>query len=77
MKDDVSLREHKVTKGSKIMMIGSTVNDLTTVVTPDPKVLKEEEKRAAAASKESFCKQKVGSFIMKELVIMSPLLMFF
>ncbi len=59
MKDEGSLRDHKVTKGSKIMLVGSTVSDVMSVSAPDPKVLKEEEKAAASASKEPLCKQKV------------------
>ncbi len=58
MKDECSLRDHKVTKSSKIMLVGSTVSDVMSVSAPDPKVLKEEEK-AASASKLSLSKQKV------------------
>ena len=60
MKDESTLREQKVTKGSKIMLVGSTVNDIMSVTAPDPKVLKEEEKAAVAASKEPLSKQKVN-----------------
>ncbi len=59
MQDDASLRENKVTKGSKIMLIGSTVSDVMSVSAPNPKVLKEEESQAAAARKEPLSKQKV------------------
>ena len=46
---------------SKIMLVGSTVTDVMSVTAPDPKVLKEEEKAAAAASgsKEPISRQKV------------------
>lgn len=59
MKDEATLREQKVTSGSKIMLVGSTVSDVMSVTAPDPKVLKEEEKKEAAAAKEPLCKQKV------------------
>ncbi len=60
MQDDKTLRDHKVSKSSKIMLVGSTVNDVMSVTAPDPKVLKEEEKAAASASKEPISKQKVN-----------------
>jgi len=62
MKDDQTLREHKVVKGSKIMLVGSTVNDVLSVSAPDPKVLKQEEKEAI--SKEALCKQKPHKTIL-------------
>ena len=58
MKDEATLRDQKVTGGSKIMLIGSTVSDVMSVTAPDPKVLKEEEKKEAAA-KEALSTQKV------------------
>ena len=58
MRDNETLRQHKVVKGSKIMLVGSTVNDVMSVTAPDPKVLKAEEKEAAA-SKTNLSKQKV------------------
>lgn len=62
MKDEGTLRDHKVTKGSKIMLIGSTVNDVLAVSAPDPKALKAEMKAEEAAVKDPLSKQKV-SFI--------------
>ena len=59
MKDEATLREQKVNKGARIMLIGSTVNDVMSVSAPDPKILKQEEKEAAAAAKQSLCKLKV------------------
>ena len=59
MKDEATLREQKVNKGARIMLVGSTVNDVMSVSAPDPKILKQEEKEAAAASKTALSKQKV------------------
>lgn len=50
-KDQSTLRDLKVTKGAKVMVVGSTMNDVLQVTnTPSAKELQEEEK--AAASKE-------------------------
>lgn len=65
-KDEATLREFKVTKGSKIMVIGSTVNDVMSVSAPDPKVLKEEEKAAAAANKEPLSTLKPHKTILEK-----------
>jgi len=57
-KDDSTLRDLKVTKSAKIMVVGSTMNDVLQVTnTPTQKELQEEEK--AAASKEPLSEQKV------------------
>ena len=65
MKDDVTLREHGVIKGSKIMVIGSTVTDVMSVSAPDAKTMKEIEKQNASAGKDPICKQKVMSLTRK------------
>ena len=59
MKDDATLRENKVTNGSKIMVVGSTVTDVLAVNEPVRKPLKGNEKAEAVVSKEPLCKQKV------------------
>ena len=61
MRDDATLREHEVKKNAKIMLVGSTVNDVMSVSAPDMKALKEEEKKEKAASTEPLTKQKVNS----------------
>ena len=53
----MTLRQLKVTKGAKIMVVGSTLTAVMSVSAPDPKVLKQEE--AAVAQKEALCNQKV------------------
>jgi len=59
-KDESTLRELKVTKTAKFMVVGSTMNDVLQVTnTPTQKELQEEEK-AATASKEPLSEQKVG-----------------
>lgn len=46
LKDDSTLRDIKLTKGAKMMVIGSTIQDVLTVAPPDP----ESTKPAVAAS---------------------------
>ena len=57
----MTLRQLKVTKGAKIMVVGSTLTAVMSVSAPDPKVLKQEE--AAVAQKEALCNQKVQLWI--------------
>lgn len=59
-KDESTLRDLKVTKAAKIMVVGSTMNDVLQVTnTPSQKELQEEEK--AASSKEPLSQQKVDA----------------
>jgi len=60
MNDDATLRENKVTNGSKIMVVGSTINDVLAVTEPALKTHKQNDKFDTVSSKEPFCKQKVG-----------------
>jgi len=60
MNDDASLRENKVTNGSKIMVVGSTINDVLAVTEPAVKTQKQNDKLEPVSSKEPFCKQKVN-----------------
>ena len=46
LKDDITLRDIKLTKGAKMMVIGSTIQDVLTVAPPDP----ESTKPAASTS---------------------------
>ena len=59
MKDGATLREHGVQADSRVMMVGSTVNDIISVSVPDPKAMKELESEAASCSKTPLCTQKV------------------
>jgi len=59
MNDDATLRDNKVTKGSKIMVVGSTINDVLAVTEPAVKTQKQNDKLDLVSSKEPFCKQKV------------------
>ena len=61
MRDDATLRDHKVVKGSKIMVIGSTVTDVMSVSAPDAQTMKEIAKQDSASGKEPLCKQKVSA----------------
>jgi len=59
MNDDATLRDNKVTNGSKIMVVGSTINDVLAVTEPAVKTQKQNDKVDPVTSKEPFCKQKV------------------
>ncbi|PSN43632.1 Ubiquitin domain-containing protein UBFD1 [Blattella germanica] len=55
-KDERTLRELGVTKGAKVMVVGSKLDDVLAVSTPSKQDLQDE--KMAATSKEPFCKQK-------------------
>ena len=59
MKDDATLRENKIAKGSKIMVVGSTVTDVLAVNEPARKPVQGTEKVESSSSKEPLCRQKV------------------
>ncbi|XP_048762513.1 ubiquitin domain-containing protein UBFD1-like isoform X2 [Ostrea edulis] len=56
-KDESTLKDLKVTKGAKIMVVGSTLNDVLSVSKPSPQELQEAAK-ASAATKEPLSQQK-------------------
>ncbi len=56
--EDKTLREIKVTNGAKIMVVGSTINDVLAVNTP--KEVIQQEVKAEENKKEPLCRQKVG-----------------
>lgn len=58
--EDKTLREIKVTNGAKIMVVGSTINDVLAVNTP--KEVIQQEVKAEENKKEPLCRQKVGLF---------------
>ena len=51
LKDDSTLRDIKLTKGAKMMVVGSTIQDVLTVAPPDPESTKS---AASVASKDWF-----------------------
>jgi hypothetical protein len=57
LKDDRSLQEAKVANGVKMMVVGSTVDDVLTIQPPDPKELKP-KKVEQTVSKEALCEVK-------------------
>ncbi|XP_015905673.1 ubiquitin domain-containing protein UBFD1 [Parasteatoda tepidariorum] len=61
-KDEKLLREVGVTKGAKVMVVGSTLNDIIAVNTPADQDVKEE--KASVAAKEPLCKQKMHKKII-------------
>ncbi|XP_077474286.1 ubiquitin domain-containing protein UBFD1 isoform X2 [Stigmatopora argus] len=54
--EDKTLREMKVTSGAKIMVVGSTINDVLAVSTP--KEVVQQEAKADEDKKEPLCRQK-------------------
>ncbi|KAJ7382596.1 Ubiquitin domain-containing protein ubfd1 [Desmophyllum pertusum] len=58
-----TLRELHVTNGVKMMVVGSTINDVMKVTPPPPGALKE-EKTTSAASKDPLCKQKMHKKVL-------------
>lgn len=60
--EDKTLREIKVTNGAKIMVVGSTINDVLAVNTP--KEVIQQEVKAEENKKEPLCRQKVGILIL-------------
>ncbi|CAL1545853.1 unnamed protein product [Lymnaea stagnalis] len=57
-RDEMTLRELKVVKGAKLMVVGSTLTDVLSVSAPTPKDLQAEEKAAAKVAKEPLSEQK-------------------
>lgn len=55
--EEKTLREIKVTNGAKIMVVGSTINDVLAVNTP--KEAAQQEVKAEENKKEPLCRQKV------------------
>lgn len=58
--EDKTLREIKVTSGAKIMVVGSTINDVLAVNTP--KDAAQQDAKAEENKKEPLCRQKVRPF---------------
>lgn len=56
--EDKTLREIKITNGAKIMVVGSTINDVLAVNTPKEAI--QQEVKAEENKKEPLCRQKVG-----------------
>ncbi|KAL3875359.1 hypothetical protein ACJMK2_033315 [Sinanodonta woodiana] len=56
-KDEITLRDLKVTKGAKVMVVGSTLTDVLAVSAPSPKE-QEEITKSSETSKEPLCQQK-------------------
>uniref|UniRef100_T1IXM7 Ubiquitin-like domain-containing protein n=1 Tax=Strigamia maritima TaxID=126957 RepID=T1IXM7_STRMM len=62
-KDDKTLRELGVTKGAKIMIVGSTLNEVLAVSTPSASTV-EETQGATGSTKEPLSKQKMHKKII-------------
>lgn len=56
--EDKTLREIKVASGAKIMVVGSTINDVLAVNTPKDSA--QQDAKAEENKKEPLCRQKVS-----------------
>jgi len=66
-KDDRTMKDLKVTKGTKIMLVGSTLDDVLAVsATPNAQELKESSASSGAAKKEPLSKQKPHSKVTEK-----------
>ncbi|XP_013393902.1 ubiquitin domain-containing protein UBFD1 [Lingula anatina] len=65
VKDDQTLRDLKVTKGAKFMVVGSKLQDVMAVNAPDPKEIQKEE-AVATAQKEALCNQKMHKKVLEK-----------
>ena len=64
-KDEMTLRSLGVNKSSKVMVIGSSLNDVLSVsATPTPAQLKEEEKAAKAKAETSSSREKMHKKVL-------------
>ena len=52
LKDEKTLREAKITNGTKMMVVGSTLNDVLTIQPPNPKEIK--SKKVEQTGREGF-----------------------
>jgi len=64
MKDDVSLRDHKLVNGSKVMVVGSKTKDIESVRQVSVKSVKDSDKSGVTSNKEPLCKQKPHKAIL-------------
>lgn len=65
--EDKTLREIKVTNGAKIMVVGSTINDVLAVNTPKEAI--QQEVKAEENKKEPLCRQKVRQMAVVQSLI--------
>ncbi|XP_014785569.1 ubiquitin domain-containing protein UBFD1 isoform X1 [Octopus bimaculoides] len=63
-RDDMTLRELKVTKGAKMLVVGSTLTDVLSVSTPTGE--DKDETKEAATSKEPLSQQKVHKKVLEK-----------
>lgn len=62
-RDELTLRELKIVKGAKLMVVGSTLNDVLSVSAPSPKEI-QAEKASSKATKEPLSERKVSYLIL-------------
>lgn len=64
-KDDMTLEELKVTKGAKMMVVGSTLTDVLSISAPTTSDSKDDAKEAAS-SKEPLSQQKIHKKVLEK-----------
>ncbi|XP_048249927.1 ubiquitin domain-containing protein UBFD1-like isoform X3 [Haliotis rufescens] len=65
IKDDMTLKDLKITKGAKVMVVGSTLNDVLSVSAPSKKEI-QEEAAASTESKQPLCQQKLHKKVLEK-----------
>ncbi|GAB6020405.1 Ubiquitin domain-containing protein ubfd1 [Chamberlinius hualienensis] len=63
-KEEKTLRELGVAKGTKLMVVGSTLTDVLQVNTPSNSTNKEEKSSSSSSTKEPLCQQKIHRKIL-------------
>ncbi|ESO12437.1 hypothetical protein HELRODRAFT_62886 [Helobdella robusta] len=66
MKEEGTLRDNKLTTGSKIMVVGSTMNDVIAVSQASSSVVKESNSVAGTSNKEPLSKQKPHKTVLEK-----------
>ncbi|XP_067671189.1 cyclin-dependent kinase-like 2 isoform X2 [Haliotis asinina] len=65
IKDDMTLKDLKISKGAKVMVVGSTLNDVLSVSAPSKKEI-QEEAAASTESKQPLCQQKLHKKVLEK-----------
>lgn len=63
-KDSQTLRELKVTKGAKLMLVGSLLNDVAAISSANPEKIRAEDKAQESSKKELLCNQKIHKKVL-------------
>ncbi|XP_063286694.1 ubiquitin domain-containing protein UBFD1 isoform X2 [Pelobates fuscus] len=65
--EDKTLREIKMTNGAKVMVVGSTINDVLAVTTPKETI--QQEVKEEETKKEPLCRQKLFKHMIRKKIL--------